>query len=638
MCGIVGFTGHALKEDELHKAVDTLHHRGPDGSGIHLEPEIPAGLGHARLTVIDLETGDQPLYACNRDLVLVCNGEIYEFERLRNQLIAQGHSFYTHSDSEVILHLYMKYGMEFVHSLRGEFAFLLLDKSRNRLIAVRDRFGIKPLYFNESDGKYVFASEVKAIFATGCLQAKIDPIAVRDYLCAIIPDCIFEGVKVVPPGCLMEVDLDNGQHEIRQYWDLDLRREDDRTNDKGFEHYAQKVHDALDEAVEHRLRADVPIGVYLSGGIDSSVIAASMARQHSGPLKAFTIIFPEEEKFNELRRAQAMAEKIGAEFHSITCDHSTLLHNMEDCLWVSELPFVNFHGVGKFLLSRLAQEHVKVVLTGEGADEIFLGYVFFQPGRGAISKQLENQLKKMKPHQGSHVRKIIDAIGFLPLPEHAEAFSWQGQLILRNLFHPRERKRLSESPPLNSLVRRINRNQTDDRTTTGKIQYFWIKSFLAPYILTIVGDRQEMAHAIEGRTPFLDHTLFEIVRSIPERFKIHNGVDKYVLREAYKAEVTEDVYRHEKWPFSAPPIWVKKGLYPMLDQLIDHYLCKSAIEKTGIFNYYMVQRCRLFTRLCFFDCDFKRRLNQVLIFVLTIQILDHLYIQNFTVNQGQRMK
>ena len=181
MCGIVGFTGHTLEEDELQKAVDTLHHRGPDGSGIYIDPEIPAGLGHARLTVIDIETGDQPLYARNGDLVLVCNGEIYAFERLRDELIARGHNFYTRSDSEVILHLYMEYGMDFVHSLRGEFAFLLLDKSRNRLIAVRDRFGIKPLYFSESDGKCVFASEVKAIFATGCLQAKIDPIAVRDY-------------------------------------------------------------------------------------------------------------------------------------------------------------------------------------------------------------------------------------------------------------------------------------------------------------------------------------------------------------------------------------------------------------------------------------------------------------------------
>ncbi len=638
MCGIVGFTGHALEEDELQKAVDTLHHRGPDGSGIYIEPEIPAGLGHARLTVIDIETGDQPLYARNGDLVLVCNGEIYAFERLRDELIALGHNFYTRSDSEVILHLYMEYGMDFVHSLRGEFAFLLLDKSRNRLIAVRDRFGIKPLYFSESDGKYVFASEVKAIFATGCLQAKIDPIAVRDYLCAIIPDCIFEGVKVVPPGCLMEVNLENGQHEIQQYWDLNLRHENESDDDRGFEHYANTVHDALDEAVELRLRADVPIGVYLSGGIDSSIIAASMARQHSGPLKAFTIIFPEDDNFNEFQRAKAMAEKIGAEFHSITCDHSTLLLNMEDCLWISEFPFLNFHGVGKFLLSRLAQQHVKVVLTGEGSDEIFLGYVFFQPGKGSISHQLENQLKKVKIHQDSHVRKIIDATGFLPLSEHAECFSWRRQLILRNLFHPRLRKRVSDSPPLNSLVRCIKRTQTDNRTNSGKIQYFWIKSFFANYILTILGDRQEMAHSIEGRTPFLDHSLFEIVGSIPERYKIYDGVDKYVLREAYKAEVTEAIYRREKWPFSAPPLWVKKGLYPRLDQLIDRYLCKSAIEKTGIFNFHMIRRCRLFTRLCFFDCDFKRRLNQVLIFVLTIQILDHLYIQNFATNQAKRKK
>ncbi len=638
MCGIVGFTGFSLKENILQEAVDTLHHRGPDGSGTYIDPDIPVGLGHARLSVIDLETGDQPLYARNGELVLVCNGEIYEFERLRDELITLGHTFNTQSDSEVILHLYMEYGMEFVHFLRGEFAFLLLDKAQNQLIAVRDRFGIKPLYFSGEEGNFVFASEAKALFATGCLQAKIDPIAVRDFLCGIFPDSIFEGVQIVPPGCLMQVHLENGRHEVLQYWDLDFKPEAEIEDDKSLEHYTRTVHDTLDETVRLRLRADVPVGVYLSGGIDSSVVAASMARQHSGPIKAFTITFPEDEKFNESRLAKDMAEKIGAEFHSITCDHSTLMQNMEDCLWGSELPFLNFHGVGKFLLSRLAQQHVKVVLTGEGSDEIFLGYVCFQPGKGAISHQMENRLRKLKVPQGSHVRKIIEAIGFLPLPEHAESFSWRRQLLLRILFHPRQRMQLSECPPIDRLVRRINPEQTNDCSNNGKIQYFWIKSMLAPYILTTIGDRQEMAHSIEGRTPFLDHTLFEKARSIPERFKIHNGVDKYVLREAFKTEVTEEIYGHEKWPFSAPPLWVKKGLYPILDLLIDRYLSNSAINKTGIFNYRMIQCCRLFTRLVFFDCQLKRRLNMMLIFILTIQILDHLYVQDFAANLTKRKR
>lgn len=632
MCGIVGFTGHSLDEGKLQRAVDSLHHRGPDGSGIYIDPHECAGLGHARLSIIDLETGAQPLYAQNDELVLVCNGEIYDFERIRNELQALGHEFYTKSDSEVILHLYREYGKEFVHHLRGEFAFLLLDKSKRVLIAVRDRFGIKPLYFHEKEGKIIFASEAKAIFASGCHQPKIDVIAVRNFLSGVIPDSIFEGIEVVPPGCLMEVNLESLEHEIRQYWDLDLPAECEINDDKELDHHAQTVHEAFDDAVRLRLRADVPVGVYLSGGIDSSIVAASAAKQHPGRIKAFTISFPGDENFNEYRLAKDMAEKIGAEFHSVTCDSETMLENTEDCLWVSELPFHNFHGVAKFLLSRLARQHVKVVLTGEGSDEVFLGYVYFQPGKGAITSQMENRLKTRCLPSGPHICEIIEAIGFLPWQEHAELFSKGRQKFIRSLFHSGQHSRISQNPPLIWLRRRIERTQTDERSLVRKIQYFCIKAVMAPYILSMLGDRQEMGHSIEGRTPFLDHHLFEKSRKIPDRFKICNGVEKYVLREAFKDEITDEIYGREKWPYCAPPLWIKKGIYPILDQLYDRYLSKEAIEKSGIFNYRMIRRCRWMARLFFFDCAIKRKLNQMCVFILTVQILARLYVQNFEEN------
>ena len=638
MCGIVGFTGHNLGRARLGRAVRSLHHRGPDGFGIYIDPVESAGLGHARLSIIDPENGAQPLFARDGELVLVCNGEIYEFERLRNELKKLGHEFYTKSDSEVILHLYSEYGMDFVHYLRGEFSFLLLDKCKRRMIAVNDRFGIKPLFFHEEDGNFVFASETKAIFATGCLLPKIDVVAVRDFLSGVIPDSLFEGIQVVSPGCFLNVDLETGEHEMQRYWDLDLPTEEKQQSDPGpgIEENATVVRTAVDRAVKLRLRADVPVGVYLSGGMDSSVVAASMARQHSEPIKAFTIAFSDDENFNELKTAERMAEKIGAELHSVSCDHQSMLDHAEDCLWVAELPFHNLHCIGKFLLSRLAREHVKVVLTGEGADETFLGYICFQPEKGAITDQMGNRLKSKKFLRRSHIRKILAAIGFVPLHEHAELFSALHQRVINHVFHAVWRSNLVESHPLTRLMRRLRPAQTVNRSTARKIQYFWIKSMLATYNLTIIGDRQEMAHSIEGRPPFLDHRLFERMRGIPDDQKIHNGIEKAVLREAFKEEITEEVYSNKKWPFSAPPLWLKKGVYRKLDRLLDRYLSKEAIAESGIFDYRMVRGLRFIERLLFFDSKLKRRLNELFTIVLTVQMLEQLYVQNFALNSESR--
>ena len=632
MCGIVGFTGYSLDEPTLRKAVDSLHHRGPDGSGYYSNPNRSVGLGHARLAIIDLETGAQPIYARNRELVVVCNGEIYDFERTKDDLMSRGHKFYTKSDSEVILHLYMEYGMDFTEHLRGEFAFLLLDERNGRLLAVRDRFGIKPLFYHHEEGKFVFASEAKAIFATGCLQPKIDVVSVRNFLSGVIPDSIFEGIQVVSPGCMMEVDLSTGGSELYRYWDLNLPLDSEFDSDGDLDHHIRTVQKALEEAVRLRLRADVPVGVYLSGGIDSSVLAALMGKLHNGPLKAFTIAFPEDETFNEFRLAEQTAKRIGAEFHSVTCDRETMLANIEDSLWVSELPFFNFHGVGKFLLSRLASQHVKVVLTGEGSDELFLGYSAFQPLKSGMLRHLENRMKSGRIRKGPSVRNIERALGFLPLREYAGLLSPIGQKIVNRLFHADHRPEVSGRHPLDLLETRIMEPLGDAQSFARKVQFFWIKSILAPYILTILGDRQEMGHSLEGRTPFLDHHFFEKIARIPDGLKIREGIDKYVLREAFRGDVVKEVYNKGKWPYSAPPLRIENGSHLVLNSLIERHLSKEAIERSGIFDYKLISCCLKFAPFITFDCTLKRRLDQLLIFVLTIQLLDHLFVQEFNSN------
>lgn len=299
MCGIVGVAGHSISEQALRRAVASMHHRGPDESGIFIDPEIPVALGHARLSIIDLATGTQPICSEKEDIVLVCNGEIYDFERLRDELVLHGHVFRTGSDSEVIIHLYQQYGLAFTDHLRGEYAFLLYDRGDRKVIAVRDRFGIKPLFFNRQDGRLLFASEAKAMFATGLLAPSLDIQAVRDFLSLVIPDSVFEGVEAVPPGCLLIANLGDGTHEIRRYWDCDLPVENDDSDETDFDRCRTMIREKFDEAVRFRLRADVPVGVYLSGGIDSAIVAATVARYHSGKVMAFNISFPQGEKFED---------------------------------------------------------------------------------------------------------------------------------------------------------------------------------------------------------------------------------------------------------------------------------------------------------------------------------------------------
>jgi asparagine synthase (glutamine-hydrolysing) len=632
MCGIVGAAGHSVSGQALQRAINSMHHRGPDGSGVYLDPQFPVALGHARLSIIDLATGVQPLCSEEGDIVLVCNGEIYDFERLREELRLNGHVFRTVSDSEVIIHLYQQYGLSFVEHLRGEFAFLLYDRNDRKLLAVRDRFGIKPLFFNDQDGRLLFASEAKAMMATGLLTPKLSIEAIRDFFSMVIPDSMFEAVEAVPPGCMLIADLREGSYEMKRYWDCDFPAENEGEGEADFDRCLSIVREKFDEAVRFRLRADVPVGVYLSGGIDSAIVAATVAKYHREKVMAFNISFPQDTAFDEDRLSREMAVKIAAEFHSVECGPEALLANTEDCIWVTELPFSNFHGVGKFMLSRLAREHVKVILTGEGADEVFLGYIIFQPGKGSLLDQMVNKLKGQERPGNSQTGQMLKTLGFVPMPDYVFLFSPEVQKSILSFFDRKHRSRLAAHHPLERLKERINRNQTEGRPLTKKMQYSWIKNMLAPYLLAALGDRPELGHSIEGRTPFLDHHLFEAACLIPDSFKIRDGVEKYVLREAFRDRLTESIYSRKKWPYSAPPLSIEKGRYARLDTLFDKYLSRDAIAKSGIFSYPRILAWQWLSKLLPSGSLFKSRLNSALTIILTVQILDHLFIQNFQEN------
>jgi asparagine synthase (glutamine-hydrolysing) len=280
-------------------------------------------------------------------------------------------------------------------------------------------------------------------------------------------------------------------------------------------------------------------------------------------------------------------------------------------------------------LSRLAREHVKVILTGEGCDEVFLGYIIFQPGKGALSDQMLDRLKGQETPGSSQTRGMLEALGFVPMPDYVRTLSPIIQKRILSYFHRKHWPQLKARHPLRRLKERIDRNQTEGRPLARKMQYAWIKNTFAPYLLTVLGDRPELGHSIEGRTPFLDHHLFEAARHIPDCFKIRDGVEKYVVREAFKERITDAIYGRKKWPYSAPPLWIERGRYSELDALLEKYFSRKAVAKSGIFSYWRIRAWRWFLKLLSSDSLLKRWLNGALTLILTVQILDHLFVQDF---------
>ncbi len=629
MCGILSVINQDITEKALRKALKTLKHRGPDEEGYYADKKNKVYLGHARLSIIDLNTGKQPIFNETKDLILISNGELYDFERIRTSLEKKGHNFYTKTDSEVILHLYEEYGMKFFKYLRGEFAFIIYDKRKGKILAVRDRFGIKPLFYSENKNRFIFGSEIKTIFATFLVERKLDIKKLRDNVCLVMDNekTYFEGINYVPPGSYISVDLKKG-FEIKKYWDINLPKSKEKSGLKSFKKYKEEFIKEFEKAVKLRLRADVPVGIYLSGGIDSCSIAGTISKYKKSKIKAFSIKF-DNPKFDESAKAKRMAEKIKADYFEVKADRETLLENFEKSLWHSEIPSSNMHGVAKFLLSKLAQKHVKVILTGEGGDELFLGYDYFKKNSSYTfaNAYMGKTFGNFKRKENSN--DIAKKIGFVPLNEMGFLFSAKGQEIINSVFNKKHRLMLDKTHPINSLKEILDFSQIQGRNQLLKKQYFSIKGILAPYILVCLGDRQEMAHSIEGRTPLLDHKVFEIVKEIPINYKIKKDIEKFFFREAMKDRVTQEVYQGRKWQFMAPTLKVNKGKSKAMGKLIDKYLSKESIEAAQVFDYNFVRKLLFLQKITFFKKNINAMINNLLMYVISVQILHKKFISDF---------
>jgi asparagine synthase (glutamine-hydrolysing) len=609
MCGIAGIM-HAdrrrpVDAQALIAMAAIQHHRGPDGYGWQAPAQSGVGFSHARLSIIDLDEhrARQPFLSAAGDLLLAHNGEFYDYKRLRAKLTTAGARFRTKSDSELVLHLYPRHGLHgMLAHLRGEFAFALYDRARDRLMLVRDRFGIKPLYWTEVEGTLVFGSELKVLFAYPGAQRGFSPEGLYHQLMqTIVPGTTaFAGVHQVRPGHAVIVERRDGRLAVREerYWDLDFPPAAERGREHPEAWYVEQVRDRLLEAVQLRLEADVPVACYLSGGIDSCSILGLAAATQQSPVKAFTIGFDDAD-YDETAIARQMAADVGAEQDVLTLDAGHLYDNFDETLWHTERTIYNTLGVAKLLMSRHVRDvGYKVVVTGEGSDELFAGYPAFRrdmflhgldtlpAGERADWERLlaeGNRLFRgaMLAEQ-AHADPALDALcGFTP--SCLQPWLAAGTRVPA-LLAPELRTVLAGYAPGAAIAGALDAERIRGRHPLDVAQYVWAKTMLEGQILTWGGDRVDMASSMEARPAFLDHHLAELATELPPSLRIKGRTEKYVLREAMRGLLPKVLYEREKFAFMAPPAHTDPAKYRAMKALAAEHLTEAAIASAGLLD------------------------------------------------------
>lgn len=609
MCGIAGYI-HAdptrnIDAQTLCAMAAIQHHRGPDGFGYHVMDERGLGFAHARLAIIDLDENRsrQPFLSADGQLLLTHNGEFYDYKRIRADLTAKGARFSTKSDSELVLHLYPQLGLEdTLTHLRGEFAFALYDKRKDRLILVRDRFGIKPLYWTEHNGTLVFGSELKVLFAHPDVPREITNEGLYHQLMqTIVPGTTpFKGVHQVKPGHMVIIERAHGRFNIRdeKYWDMDFPTQAERGDDLPEHDYIEGVREKLLEAVQLRLEADVPVACYLSGGIDScSILGLSAAAQQSA-VKAFTIGF-DDAAYDETAIAREMAQSVGADQDIMMLEAAHLYDNFERTIWHTERSIYNTLGVAKMLMSQhVNHAGYRVVVTGEGSDELFSGYPAFRrdmflhgldtlsPAERASWEQMlaeSNKLFKgaMLAEDEWHDAALDAKVGFTP----SCLQPWlSSSRHVAGIMQEERAAAVSDYQAGTAIADALDADMLAGRHPLDKAQYVWIKTMLEGQILTWGGDRVDMANSMEARPAFLDHHLAAFATRLPPTMRIRGRTEKYVLREAMRGLLPKVLYEREKFAFMAPPAHTDPQKWAAMKALAGNYLSPEAIRDAGLLS------------------------------------------------------
>jgi len=597
MCGIAGmlkFDGGQADSHQLGKMIATLHYRGPDANGIHISGA--AGLAHARLSIIDLQSGAQPMSTEQGRLWITFNGEIFNYIELREELLAKGHTFATRSDTEVILRAYLEYGEDCVKHFNGQWAFAIWDAAEHKLFLSRDRSGVRPLFYTQNADRFLFASEIKALLAHPGVSSQIDPVGLDQiftFWVTIPPRTAFKNISQIPPGHSLTVK--DKRTELRQYWSVTY------TGDGHLEpckekQLAEELLHLLQDATRLRLRSDVPVGAYLSGGLDSTLTTALVGKIARDRLRSFSITFDDAE-FDESSYQQEASSFLGTQHSTVSCSHADIARVFPEVIRHTEQPIVRTAPVPMFLLAQLVHDSgFKVVLTGEGADEVLGGYDIFKEakirrfwGRNPESKWRPLLLKRLYPYLQDFQRQSAASLRHffrvtsedLVSPFFSHLPRWELTSRLKLLLSADFRAEIGKYDAVGELGTTLPPDFASwPHFTQG--EYLETKYFLAGYLLSSQGDRMAMAHSVEGRYPFLDYRVVEFAAGLPATVKMKVLNEKYLLKRACEGIVPASILGRRKQPYRAPD--GRCFFEAATPAYVDEMLSPCAIKKNGIFD------------------------------------------------------
>ena len=645
MCGIAGIIDYNSNEDYtpiLSRMLGSICHRGPDSFGIYNDRN--AFLASARLSIIDLNTGDQPIHNEDKSVWVILNGEIFNYPELRDKLKNKGHKFYTASDTEVLVHLYEEYGYDFLNILNGQYAFAIWDHQKESLFLGRDRVGIHPLFYYHMNKRFVFGSEIKSIFMDSSINRSLNKQTLSDiFTCwsPIASDTAFEGIKQLPPAHYA-VFSKHGM-DIKRYWDLVYNEE--FTTNNSLNESIDELNDLLQDAIRIRLRADVLVGAYLSGGLDSTFITSLVKKYFKNQLKTFSVTFSDDH-FDEAIFQEKAVNALGTDHRSIKCFENDIGEIFPDIIWHSEVPLLRTSPAPLFLLSRLVrQNNFKVVLTGEGADEFFAGYNIFKEDRirRFWSKEPESEirpllLKRLYPyifknngkadafHRAFFKKFLMDTEN----PAYSHLLRWNNTSTIKNFFSDELR---NQAESLEDFVNRYLDNLPSHFKSwdpLSRAQYNESSLFLPNYLLSSQGDRMAMGNSVEGRFPFLDHRVIEFTARIPPRFRLNGMTEKFIIKKAANNVIPQELIARPKQPYRAPITCC------FMAQSSPEYVKELLSEKTIIEKgYFDPKKVSVLLNKCEKEQGkiLSERENMAFVGILSTQLLDHLFMKEFPSRQ-----
>lgn len=645
MCGFVGIVSfnenYQIEQSTLQKMCKMIKHRGPDGEGYFVSEKRDVGLGHVRLSVIDLKNGFQPMFSEDKNFVVSFNGEIYDYKKIRKDLLNKGYKFLTESDTEVILNLYKDKGIQFIDFIRGEFTFALYDIKNENLIIVRDHFGTKPLYYTFQNKVLRFASEIKGIFGDIEVKREFNLRTIVEQLMRAdsANRTTFSNINILSPGHMIIVN--KNQLVIKKYWDVEFPMINHVNCIKPMEYYAENLGTLLRKSVEKRMVADVEVGCFLSGGIDSSIIASIMKEYSSSKIKTFSIGF-EDKYYDESYYSKTVANYLQTDHHCIMLSFKDLAYAFPKALYHCEHLVQQVDGAGKYLLSEYASKYLKVVIVGEGADEITMGYPWFKTAKllnywnaervetlNNIIYDRETARKglDLTVSSQSSYKSLIKLYGYYPLSFDNII---EMQKFAYSLFNEDILQEVLSFDIRDIYLEDIDYNMLKSRDILQQNSYEFLKKTFHTYILQFLGGKSEMANSVEGRLPFLDYDFFNFAKDVPTKYHLFGLREKNLLRIAFRDKLPKNIINRTKHGYSAPIL--SNFLGKNSPDYFREFLSESKLKKTGLFDYKTVQNFINISQGLDYRSQKRTLYERAIIFVLSVQLIYDMFIENLPVD------